>query len=65
VFKTLNAAEAQLICSRLEAAGLDPEMDPEFDPLSVAAGAGIEVKVPQAQADDARALLASAETSPE
>lgn len=61
VFKTLNAAEAQLIRSRLAAAGLDPEVDPEIDPLSVAGCEGIEIKVPVEQAGEARAILAASE----
>jgi hypothetical protein len=32
VFETLNATEAQLIRSRLEAAGLEAEVDPSIDP---------------------------------
>ena len=65
VFETLNAAEAQLIRSRLEAAGLSPEVDPEIDPLSTGAfshqGGGIQVKVPAAQAESARMILAAGE----
>jgi hypothetical protein len=65
VFETLNAAEAQLIRSRLEAAGLHPEVDPEIDPLSVGgfghASGGVEIKVPSGEADEARAILAASE----
>lgn len=65
VFETLNAAQAQLIRSRLEAAGLNPEVDPEFDPLSIEGfslpAGGIQIKVPQDQAAEARALLAASE----
>lgn len=63
VFETLNASEAQLIRSRLAAAGLTPEVDPEIDPFSIAGFAlpagGIQVKVPQAQVEQARAVLAA------
>lgn len=65
MFETLNATEAQLIRSRLEAAGLSAEVDPEIDPLSIEGftlpAGGIQIKVPSAQAADARALLAASE----
>lgn len=65
VHETLNASEAQLIRSRLEAAGLDVEVNPEIDPLSIGGfslpAGGIQIKVPTEQAADARALLASRE----
>lgn len=69
VFETLNASEAQLIRSRLEAAGLEPEVDPEIDPLSIEGftlpAGGIQIKVPTAQAADARAILAAREQGSE
>lgn len=55
VFETLNASEAQLIRSRLEAAGLHPEVDPEIDPLPTGP---ILIKVPGGEAAEAQALLA-------
>ncbi len=65
MFETLNAAEAQLIRSRLEAAGLNPEVDPEIDPLSTGAfshaGGGIQIKVPGSQAALARSILSDVE----
>lgn len=65
VFETLNAAEAHLIRSRLEAAGIETEVDPEFDPLSVGAfstnSGGIQVKVDPSRAEEARAILAAGE----
>ncbi len=65
VFETVNAAEAQLIRSRLAAAGLNPEVDPEFDPMSIEGfslpGGGIQIKVPASQAEEARAILAAGE----
>lgn len=67
VFETLNAAEAQLIRSRLEAAGLHPQVDPEIDPLSIEAfshpDGGVEVKVPAGEAEEARAILAASENA--
>ena len=67
VFETLNAAEAQLIRSRLEAAGIETEMDPEFDPLSVGGfsthNGGIRIKVEPSQAAEAKAILAAGENA--
>ncbi len=63
VFETLNAAEAQLIRSRLEAAGLNPEVDPEIDPMSIEGfalrGGGIQIRVPASQVEQARAALSA------
>jgi len=65
VHETLNASEAQLIRSRLEAAGLDVEVDPEIDPLSIGGfslpAGGIQIKVRAERAAEARALLAASE----
>ncbi len=65
VFETVNVSEAQLIRSRLEAAGLTPEVDPEFDPLSIEGfsrpSGGIQIKVPVAEAAEARAILEAGE----
>jgi hypothetical protein len=65
VFETLNPAEAQLIRSRLEAAGLNAEVDPEIDPLCIEGfslpSGGIQIKVPSDQAQDARAILDASE----
>lgn len=69
VFETLNPAEAQLIRSRLAAAGLEAHVEPEIAPFhiegfSLAAG-GIRVKVPEAQAEQAQAIIASGESAEE
>lgn len=65
VFETVNASEAQLIRSRLEAAGLAPEVDPEIDPLSIGGfglpKGGIVIRVPADQAEEARAILEAGE----
>lgn len=65
VFETLNPAEAQLIRSRLEAAGLDPQVTPEIDPLCIEGFAlpagGIQIKVPALQARQARTILDAGE----
>jgi len=61
VFKTFNPAEAQVQRSRLEAAGLDALVKNELssimiDGYTMAAG-GIQVQVPEDQAEAARSLL--------
>ena len=62
VFQTFNAAEAELVQSRLEAAGFQASVLNEMSSLTlgspIAAG-GISVQVPQEQALDARALIES------
>jgi hypothetical protein len=59
VFQTLNPAEAELISSQLEAADFDVTIANEFAALTLgsAAASGLSVKVPEAQAADARALI--------
>ena len=65
VFESLSPSEAQLIRSRLDAAGFHAEVDPEIDPLSIEGfslpAGGIRIKVPHAEAADARALLAESQ----
>jgi hypothetical protein len=57
VFKSLNAAEAELIASQLEAAGFDVTLRNEFSALTLPSTSGVWVQVPAAQAADAQALL--------
>ena len=61
VFKTINPAEADLVCAQLEAAGFEASVVNENANLALAPGTagGIRVQVPDSQAADARALLAS------
>jgi len=67
VFQTFNPAEAQLIRSRLEAAGLLAQVKHELSALSMdgysMAAGGILVQVPDEVAADARALINSADDS--
>lgn len=69
VFNTFNPAEAQLIRSRLEAAGFTAHVTHELSALttegySMTTG-GVRVEVPSEQAEDARKLiLASEEPAP-
>jgi hypothetical protein len=61
IFKAFNPAEAQLVCSRLEAAGFHPFVADELSALSIdgyaLAAGGIRVQVPEDEAADAREFL--------
>ena len=61
VLNTFQPSEAQLIRSRLEAAGFHPEIFNELAALSMEgyslATGGIQVKVPEPEAADVRELL--------
>ena len=61
IFKALNPAEAQLVRSRLEAAGFHPFVADELSALSIdgysLATGGIRVQVPESEADEAKAFL--------
>lgn len=63
VFRTFSPAEAELICSRLNAAGLHAEVVHgtaalSMDGYSMATG-GILVEVPDSEAEQARELIAA------
>jgi hypothetical protein len=60
VYRSFNLAEAQLMKSRLEGAGIDAEVEHEHSAanLDVAVG-GARVVVPENQVEDARALIES------
>ena len=61
IFNAFNPAEAQLVRSRLEAAGFHPFVADELSALSIdgyaLAAGGIRVQVPENEADDAREFL--------
>ena len=61
VFTALSPADAQLVCSRLEAAGFHPFVTGELSALSMdgysLATGGIRVQVPEAEAADAKEFL--------
>jgi len=63
VFKALNPMDAQLVRSRLEAADFHPTVTHELSALSLEGYAltagGILVQVPEAEAEDARELIAA------
>ncbi|MBM3845523.1 MAG: DUF2007 domain-containing protein [Verrucomicrobia bacterium] len=61
IYTALNPSDAQLIWSRLSAAGLHPEVIGELAALSLEgyslATGGIRVQVPESEADQAREIL--------
>ncbi len=61
IFHAFNPAEAQLVRSRLEAAGFHPFVTDELSALSIdgyaLATGGIRVQVPESEAADAREFL--------
>ena len=61
VFTALSPADAQLVCSRLEAAGFHPFVKDELSALSMdgysLATGGIRVQVPEAEAAEAKEFL--------
>jgi hypothetical protein len=61
IFKAFNPAEAQLVRSRLEAAGFHPFVADELSALSIdgyaLATGGIRVQVPESEAADVREFL--------
>jgi hypothetical protein len=67
VFKALNPMDAQLVRSRLEAADFHPTVTHELSALSLdgyaLAAGGILVQVPDAEADDARELIAAKDSA--
>ena len=62
IYTAFSAADAQLVRSRLEAAGISAEVSDEIASLSMEgyslAAGGIRIKVAEADADQARALIA-------
>jgi hypothetical protein len=61
IFKAFNPAEAQLVRSRLEAAGFHPFVADELSAISIdgysMAVGGIRVQVPESEAADAKEFL--------
>jgi hypothetical protein len=61
IYKALNPADAQLVCSRLEAAGFHPFVADELAALSMdgyaLAAGGIRVQLPDSEFVDAREFL--------
>jgi len=61
IFKAFNPAEAQLVRSRLEAAGFHPFVADELSALSIdgyaLAAGGIRVQVPEIEVADVREFL--------
>jgi hypothetical protein len=60
VFRTFDLAEAQVVRSRLEGAGLNADVEHENSAANFdVAGGGVRVVVPSDQVKEARALLES------
>jgi hypothetical protein len=61
IFRAFNPAEAQLVRSRLEAAGFHPFVADELSALSIdgyaLAAGGIRVQVPEGEAADVQEFL--------
>ncbi len=68
VYRTFNIAEAQVVRSRLEAAELHPEVINEIASVSIdgytQATGGVQVQVPDEEAEAARLLINESEQSP-
>jgi hypothetical protein len=69
IFKAFNPADAQLVRSRLDAAGFQAIVADELaalsmDGYSMAIG-GIRVQVPSEEAEEAKAFLAADDAPPE
>jgi len=68
VYRTFSPAEAQLIRSRLEAAGLHANVAHELSAFSMEGytmtTGGVRVQVPEEEAADARELITAPEPSP-
>lgn len=69
IFKAFNPAEAQLVRSRLDAAGFHAIVAHELSALSMdgyaLAAGGIRVQVPEVEAAEAKEFLTSSVESPE
>jgi hypothetical protein len=68
VYQAFNPADAQLVRSRLEAAGFQPIVANELSALSLdgyaMAAGGILVQVPQSEAEEVRGFLAAPPAKP-
>ena len=67
VYTALSAADAQLVCSRLKAAGIEAQVSDEIAAMSMEgyslAAGGIRIRVPKAEAVMARELIEDLEKS--
>jgi hypothetical protein len=65
VYRTFNIAEAQVVASRLEVAGMHPQVLNDIASVSIdgytQATGGVQVEVPDEEADDARQLILDSE----
>ena len=69
IYNTFSPADAQLIRSQLDAAGFHATVRNELSALSLGgysmSTGGIQVQVPDAEGEDAKALIASNDAPPE
>ena len=65
IYRAFNPADAQLVCSRLEAAGFHPFVADELAALSIdgyaLAAGGIRVQLPESEYVEAQEFLDAAE----
>ena len=63
VFTTFSVAEAELVRSRLDAADFHAVVLHEFSALNSMSGGGVRVQVPEDEAESAKELIASGQSS--
>jgi hypothetical protein len=62
VFRTFNVPEAQVLLSRLQAAGFHPDLKDEYTSLAEGFSApfgGVKVLVPSSEAEEAKTFLSA------
>jgi hypothetical protein len=68
VYRTFSIAEAQVVRSRLDAAGLHPEIANEVAAVSIdgytQAAGGVQVQMPEEEAQAARELIDASQQAP-
>ena len=58
---TFSLGQAEVLSSRLEAAGFHPILQNELSAFNAMAEGGVRVQVPEEEAEEAKALLAAGE----
>jgi len=64
IHTAVSFGEAEVIRSRLEAAGFEPVLQNEISAFNSMAEGGVRIQVPEEEAEDAKALLAAGEAPP-
>lgn len=68
IYRAFNLADAELVRSRLDAAGFHPFVADEMAAANypvIVAGGGVRVQVPDTEAEEARAFLQNSTAAPE